>query len=184
MKNNEKEQEFTGLKVEESQFTLDKVIMNNKTKCCKVWCTLDLSTSGEVITFKVPGITPSYQANETLQSLLAKLQPYLVQIHHVKSDNQVLAVGLELSGTEDNATWKIHGINKSDSEQNMPISTHKVHHEGGVYLFENDILELIDVIETAVFQYVFAGAKAQRSLFDAGSEDGVEDVEPVEENEE
>lgn len=179
------EEKITGLFVERKQFTLDKVMMNNKTKVCKVWCTLDLSNTSEVITFKVQGITPSYQATQQLQDAIARLQPYLVQIHHVKQDNQVVAVGLELNGTADNATWKIHGINKSDSEQNMPIATHKVHYEGGVYVFENDILELIEIIESLIFEYVFAGAKAQLTLFDEDDENTeVEEAEEVDENEE
>lgn len=194
MENNENEQEFTGLKVQESQFSLEGIKMDNKTKICKVDFILDLST-GPTSTIVHGSIKPSYQCNDTMQGLLESLKEYLCDVRKIKIDERsnVNAVGVVLYGDGDTASWNILGEQKpyKDAKKSSKLDSNKVNYKGGLYLWESEVIDIIEVIKTAAFNYIFKNAQLVKTLWDESENktdnpevnDGIEDVNVVDDNE-
>lgn len=171
------------LELQREQFELSKIMVVPKTKCCKVVFRVEKASNEGVLEIEM-SMKPNIMAHEDLLNKINNLKYYLCKICHIKDEDysRVNATGLELNGQGEKATFKIHGVNLSDSKQNMPFATHKVHYTGGVYEFEALVTELIDEISDEVFKYLFEGKKAQLTL-GLGSE-GYEEDEETEEYEE
>jgi len=165
-------------------FELDKITIN-KQKVCKISCRIVDATGDVTDTFKMPNIEPNYQCTEALELKIAELKPYLCKIHAIKEDHidKINVTGVEVSGIEDSATFKIHGVNISDSEQRMNFSTCKVHYTGEYFGFEVDVANIIDDLKVLAHGYIFEDKRAQTTMGLSGAAD-VDDAEVVAETEE
>jgi hypothetical protein len=145
-------------------FRLDK-LMINKQKVCRVNFQINM-VNLDVNESYIGQIEPNYQCTEILQEKLNELKPYLCKICHVEQDkySKVSVTGVEMSGEEDTATFKIHGVQLSESEQAMRFSTCKIQYEGGFYGFEADVTEIIEDLQVLAHAYIFEGQKAVLTL--------------------
>lgn len=180
--------DFTGIKIESTQFELEGIKMDPKTKMCVVDYICDSSNATTSMLFK-GSITPPYQCNSVLQGLLDKLKPYLCDVREIKTDKRdnVIAIGVKLYGNGDTASWNILGKQKpfKDSKKFNDLNTNKVNYQGGVYLWESEVIEVIEAIKIAAFEYAFNNASATRTLFDNDDEgDETNNSTEVDENEE
>lgn len=161
-------------------FELDKVVIN-KVKACKVNYTIT-DNRGDKNDVFYGAIEPNYQSTESLQAKLNELKPFLCKICHIAENkqNSVNVTGVEMSGQGETATFKIHGVQLSESEQAMRFSTCKVQYEGSYYGFEVDVANIIEDLTILTHGYVFEGKKAVITL----GLNSVEDEEEFDDHEE
>jgi len=119
-------------------FRLEKLLIN-KQKVCKVHYVITDTRGDKNVEF-TGTVQPNYQCTEALELKLNDLKPYLCDIVHIEPDQRqhVTVSGIEMSGLGENATFKIHGVQISESEQAMRFSTCKIHYDGSYYGFEVD----------------------------------------------
>lgn len=156
-------------------FRLEK-IMINKQKVCKVNYTITDCRGDKNDVFSST-TEPNYQCTEELQLKLNELKPYLCDICHIQTDKRtgVNVAGVEMSGEEDKATFKIHGTQLSDSEQSMRFATCKVMYDGGNFGFEVDVANIIEDLQILAHGYIFENKKAVLSLGLQGASDNDND---------
>ena len=168
---------FNGLRVKESEFALQKIIMHEEKNLTVKFIICQSSNEG-IYTFKGT-ITCDYQANENLQERLRDLHQYLCLVRNIKEEKKrnVKVKGLELSGSGDKENFKIYGIEISDKEKKMACDTYKIHYEDSEYMWVEEIRPIAKDIELRVYKYLFAGEKAQLTL---GVNEVEEDLEVTE----
>jgi hypothetical protein len=145
-------------------FRLDK-LMINKQKVCRVNFAIT-DTRGDKNEVFTGQVEPNYQCTEELQLKLDELKPYLCDICHIETEerSKVNIVGVEVTGDGKTATFKIHGVQLSESEQAMRFSTCKIRYDGGFYGFEADVTEVIKELQGLAHGYIFEGQKAVLTL--------------------
>jgi hypothetical protein len=155
-------------------FTLEKVKINPKDRIGEVKFTICQLKEGGVKLKKIV-ISPNYMVTERLYNTLNTLKPYLCKIHGKKEDKyqRVLVTSIEITGKKDDLKFKICGIDKSDTEQNMKLETHVISLNEERYGFEIEIENISKDIEILCFNYIFKEEMGESVIF----EDEITEVE-------
>jgi len=118
----------------------------------------------------------------SFQSLLAtpgfkatKAQKELGDSYTSKVLDNIEARGVSFSGQDDNIAVIITGLMTVGNGQKTAINTPRIKFNSETYGFEEELENIVDEIESEVYEFLFNGKKAQLELFGANNEPAIDD---------
>lgn len=138
-------------------------------------------------------LTSGKEIHPDLQKLFDKLKPIMARVYHLSFFRSLMetpdfkatkkqkelaeeafkevidklrVTGVSLSGKDDNVGVVLTGTFTADSNQKMPINSHRMKFNSERYGFEEEMEEIVGEIESEVYEFLFNGKKSQLEIFD------------------
>ena len=78
--------------------------------------------------------------------------------------SKITITGVQIDGTGENHGIKVFGTLATETNDPIPLRTHRIRFSGDTYGIEDKLKALADAIEDEVFQYHFEGKRSQATI--------------------